>query len=416
MSRIKTISDVVRWRLCVGCGACAPICPAQNIRLVDLVKEGIRPMVLDPAQCKSCSTCLEVCPGIEIDYRDHVGRPGAISELQPTFGPVLEVWEGHASDPAIRLAGSSGGALTALGLYCVELEAMHGVLHVGSVSDDPVRNRTTLSRSKAELMAKTGSRYAPASACDSLQLIEAAPAPCAFIGQPAEVTALRKAARLRPQLASKDGVTLSFFCAGSPARQGTLELLRKLGVDDKDVGRLRYRGNGWPGNFTAIGRGQTVPAAQITYGESWGFLQKFRPYAVHLWPDDTGEAADISCGDPWYRDVQPGEPGSSLVVVRTELGRRIVSGARKAGYLELTPAESWKLERSQANLTSKRRAVWGRRLAFRAFGLPVPRLQGFPLFRLWLGLPLEEKLKSTFGTVRRIWLRKYYSPAPIADK
>ncbi|MFA5193663.1 MAG: hypothetical protein WC740_23385, partial [Verrucomicrobiia bacterium] len=75
--------------------------------------------------------------------------------------------------------------------------------------------------------------------------------------------------------------------------------------------------------------------------------------------------------------------------------------------------EPQKVTASQKNLINKRCAIWGRRLAFRVFGLPVTRLRGFPLFRLWLRLPFEEKLKSTLGTARRILQRRYREPLDL---
>jgi hypothetical protein len=43
-------------------------------------------------------------------------------------------------------------------------------------------------------------------------------------------------------------------------------------------------------------------------------------------------------------------------------------------------------------------------------GLPVPRLRGFSLFKNWRRLNLEEKLRSTLGTIRRIITRRYHRP------
>jgi len=407
--KLRNVQGIVDWRLCLGCGACSYVCPGKRIVLSDFLEEGIRPFVRDNT-CESCSECLDACPAYENNHTEINNRPDIIPELRQYYGPVLEIWEGHATDPEIWYSGSSGGLITALCLYSLEKQGMHGVLHIGSDPDDPIRNKTMLSRTRRELLNNTGSRYAPASACDRLDLIESALGKCVFVGQPSEVTALTKAERLRPQLRDKVGLTISFFCAGSPATKGTLELLKSMGVNPDQVQELRYRGKGWPGSFAVTLKGQPSPAYQKTYEESWGFLQAYRPYSVHLCPDATGEDADISCGDPWYKKVCDGESGSSLVVVRTELGQRIVRAAVEAGYITLKPATIQQLLDSQKNLFAKRGAIWGRLLAFKLFGLPTPKLKGFSLFKNWCELTLKEKLRSTLGTARRIVTRGYFRP------
>lgn len=403
MSRIQKLSDVVDWRLCVGCGACASICPEQKVQLVDFLAEGIRPVV-GPQGCASCRQCLDVCPAVQSDFRHAATTPPEFSgSFAKEWGPVVAMWEGHATDPGIRHQGSSGGALTALSAYCLEVLGMHGVLHIGQDPEDPIRNRTRLSRNREELMKATGSRYSPASVCNGLGLVEAAPAPCVIIGKPSEIAAVRNARKLRPGLDQKVGVTFSFFCAESPSTRGTTALLERMGVEPKAVGDLRYRGVGWPGHFAPVKRGETQPAGQMTYRESWAFLQAFRPWSVQLWPDGTGELADIACGDPWYEAPDGKNPGSSLVVARTARGQEIIEGAIKAGYLELKPAEAWKLAKSQGGLLEKKGAIWGRRLALRLFGLPITRLDGMDLGHCWRQLPVGDKVRSIVGTVRRVF-------------
>ena len=61
--KIKTAQDVVRWRLCVGCGVCAFLCPNRNIALKDIATEGIRPVVGNGG-CAECGECISACPGI----------------------------------------------------------------------------------------------------------------------------------------------------------------------------------------------------------------------------------------------------------------------------------------------------------------------------------------------------------------
>jgi coenzyme F420 hydrogenase subunit beta len=414
LPRIRHAGQLVDWRLCIGCGACAYICPEQKIGLVDYPREGLRPIVAD-GNCNGCTECLQVCPVYINDRSDANQRNGIIPELVPYCGPVLEIWEGHAADSVIRFLGSSGGLITALCLYCLEIERMNGVLHTAGDPEVPWKNRTRLSRSRSELLAATGSRYSPASVCDGLGQVESAPAPCVVVGQPSEITGLRKAQQMRPELDKKVGLAISFFCAGSPSTQGTLDLLKKLDVKPDDVAELRYRGRGWPGNFSVRLKGQEQPAREMSYAESWGFLQAYRPLSVHLCPDGTGEDADITCGDPWYRKAEQGEPGSSLILIRTERGRRIFADAVKRGFIVAKPVGVHEVIKSQQNLFEKRGAIWGRIITMKMFGLPTPRLRGFSLFRNWLRLSFTDKLRSTVGTARRIIVRRLYRPLVLKE-
>jgi coenzyme F420 hydrogenase subunit beta len=407
--KIKHADDVVKWRLCVGCGACVSVCPEKNITLHDIPAEGIRPRIgMD--RCTKCGECLRVCPGIETVHRSSDSADEPLEELRKEWGSVLEVWEGYATDPELRFDGSSGGAASALALYCLEHEGMHGVLHIAADSKKPYANKTVLSRSRKELLSRAGSRYAPASPCDGLEMIESAPGPCVFIGKPCDVTAVRKAQSIRQGINKNIGITIGIFCAGTPSTQGTLDLLRTLDIDPSSVEGLRYRGKGWPGKFSCNVKGEEQPREVLTYINAWGFVQKYRPYRCYLCPDGTSEFADLSCGDPWYREIKEGEQGYSLVLVRTERGRQILHGAIRDGYVTLERADPLILEASQKNLLMKRGAIWGRLLVMKAFGIPTPRLNGFSLFENWLTLPTKEKARSILGTARRIIQRKYYKP------
>ena len=105
------------------------------------------------------------------------------------------------------------------------------MLHVRAVPDEPWRNEPVLSRDPDEVLAASGSRYAPASPGEGLALVEAAPGPCVVIGKPCDIAGVRQAARLRPELAERIDLTIAVFCAGTPSTRGTLEMLAAMGVD-----------------------------------------------------------------------------------------------------------------------------------------------------------------------------------------
>jgi coenzyme F420 hydrogenase subunit beta len=433
--------DVARWRLCVGCGACTYACPEKKLQMVDRQSEGLRPAWKpgigageDEASasadadadananananantlavaCQDCTDCVDVCPGLGIDHPPPREDAAWINELTQSWGPVLEVWEGHATDPALRRDGSSGGLSSALALYCIEQAGMQGLVHVASDDQVQYTSRSVFNQNRAAILAATGSRYAPASPCDHLQAIEDAGGPCVFIGKPCDVQGLRKAQAMRPGLDANVGLAIGIFCAGTPSTQGTLDLLRQHGVNPDDVAELRYRGRGWPGSFAVRLKESNTWNELATYAEAWGFLQRYRPYRCHLCPDGTSEFADIACGDPWYREIQADEAGLSLVVVRTQRGRDIVRAAMAAGCVALTPVKPTVMQMSQKELQYKRGAIWGRLLTMRALGVPAPQFDGFSLAQNWLRIPFRQQLRSFIGTARRVLGRGYRRPA-----
>jgi coenzyme F420 hydrogenase subunit beta len=149
----------------------------------------------------------------------------------------------------------------------------------------------------------------------------------------------------------------------------------------------------------------------MSYEEAWGdILCHHTQFRCRVCPDSTGEWADISCGDPWYREIEPGDPGRSLVLVRTPRGRAILRGAMESGFVLLEPADPETLPKSQISLLGRRRALWGRLAAFRVCRVPTPRYRGFSLFANWRRLSLRERLRSLFGTFYRIIQRHWNRP------
>lgn len=416
--KVRNVQDVAEAQMCTGCGACAYISPDQ-VEMVDVVDHGLRPRLKEGAATgPGAEEAMKVCPGISLEHDFDSKAPGLIQELVPAWGPVLEVWEGHALDAELRHAASSGGAASALALYCIEKEGMHGTLHINSKPEVPYQNHTVLSRTRAEFMAATGSRYAPASPCDGLAMVEEAPAPCVFIGKPCDVAATSKARQLRPRLDENLGLTIAIFCAGTPSTRGTLEMLAAMGVEDPaQVTSVRYRGIGWPGKATASfqGDGNKCETRELSYEESWGdILQKHRQWRCYLCLDHSGEFADIAVGDPWYRTIGTDEPGSSLILARTERGRRILEGAVGAGYLAREPREPHTVPDSQRFFPPLRGKIWGRLWALRLAGAPLPRYRNMPMFRFWWReLGFVEKLKSFLGTWRRVARKGLRRRAPV---
>lgn len=411
MRSIKTIKDVVGWGLCVGCGACQYFCGKDSIALENIETVGIRP-IFKKEQDVNYSDCLKFCPGYSIG----VARNSQQSEhvvSDPLIGPTLEIWQGFASDKDIRFNASSGGAVSALALYCLEKENMAFVLHVGMDENTPWYNKTVQSKSRADLLARAGSRYAPSSPCEALSYIEDSAKPCVFIGKPCDVAAVAELRKYRPKLDANLGLVLTFFCAGPPCTAGTLSLLKELNIKKQTANAIRYRGKGWPGHFD-VSFNDSTENKKITYEESWGKLvQHHRSFRCNLCPDGLGELADISCGDAWHlHDKQNEDPGRSLVLARSKRGLDILHRAMESGYLHLEPSSPTDVIKAQP-LTGRRAEIFGRLLAMKTLFMPIPRFAGFPMLKVWMKNPIRIKIKTYLGTLRRLLTRGLWHQKPL---
>ncbi|HEU4687975.1 MAG TPA: Coenzyme F420 hydrogenase/dehydrogenase, beta subunit C-terminal domain [Vicinamibacterales bacterium] len=402
----KTLGEVVDWGLCVGCGACAYACKPGGIRMVHVEHEGFRPVFDDPA-CRECTDCVAICPGARVNGNLEIGSLPKPQEADHEFGPTLEIWEGWASDPEVRYKASSGGLLSALSLYCIEQGGFGGVIHAGMDPATPWMNRNHVSRDRDGIMARTGSRYAPSAPCSAIGNIEKSDKPHVFIGKPCDASAVSELRRRDPAVQRSVGLVLTFFCAGTPSTRGTLDLMDGLQSGPDRIREVRYRGEGWPGKFRVITE-TGEEKKTLSYKESWGKLTSYRPLRCNLCPDGLGRVSDIACGDAWDQYEEDGDPGRSLVLVRTELGRQILHAAMQAGYVTLKRVESGNVLKAQANLLQRRRQLFGRLLAFRLLGAPVPRFEGFSLLRSWLAIGPREQARTILGTMRRIVQRGWY--------
>lgn len=406
--KLDRADKIAAWRLCMGCGACKWACPNKAITLKDIIDRGICPFV-DESKCEKCGSCAEVCPGISLEHKKFPKE--VVEELKEGWGPILALHEAYAADESIRFAGSSGGAVTALSLYAIEKAGFAGILHIKVSADDPIRNVPTFSTSREELLQTTGSRYAPAAPCQAFDLIKNADGPCVFIGKPCDCAALRKACGMDKDLKKNVGLSVSIFCAGTPATAGTFAVLKEMGISNvSELESFRYRGNGWPGKVTLVEKNGKLH--RMEYEQAWGkILSKYVQLRCRLCPDSTGEFADISCGDPWYRETKGNEIGTSLVLVRTDIGREFVDKALDSGIARLDIVAGSVLPDSQKSVYRRRQSLWGRMLAMKLLTIPVPNYKGFILFEEWKKLPMQEKLRSVFGTFKRGITRKWFVPS-----
>ncbi|WP_136193565.1 Coenzyme F420 hydrogenase/dehydrogenase, beta subunit C-terminal domain [Actinomyces procaprae] len=392
------INRVVASLNCSGCGLCA------QFKGVTMRLQGgfMRPVVDPGAASRTDADELRqfraACPGIRIQAQHPAG-----SGWDPDFGPVLGAWEAHATDAAIRHEGSSGGVLTAIATWLLESGRACRVVGARKDQDDPSLTRSVAVEAADEVRALAGSRYAPAA---NAAAPAAADSGTAFIGKPCEAQAIRRLSEARAQRP----IILSFFCAGTPDQRATDRLLDELfagtGADrTQPLCDMRYRGHGWPGDFTAVAADGTT--VTTSYSESWGrALGSTVQWRCRVCPDGVGEYSDITAADFWratpdgYPDFTDGA-GVSALLARTPQGLEIIRDAVEAGVIGVTPLDLDALRAVQPYQHERRDYLLPRRVAARLMGLRTPRMTGFRARRRALRRP-RDSWRQLRGSVSRL--------------
>ena len=224
-----------------------------------------------------------------------------------------------------------------------------------------------------------------------------------FIGKPCDVMALREYAKLHPEHKSRIEYWVSLVCAGMPSYNATRKLIARA-ADPTPVVSLRYRGDGWPGDFkVSFEDGKTF---RCSYNESWGqVLGRDVRFRCKICPDGIGQYADLVVGDAWHtKDGYPDfteQEGRSFLLARNARGAELAEKARDAGILSLSPLDIRGLEQMQPyqyqrlrNAFYKLAPAWivtGGLLKIRHLGLPR--------------FPTRKGLRTALGTVYRYYRR-----------
>lgn len=395
------LDTIVQGGLCHGCGGCVAAVGGERIGMSMSVNGYLRPVAHTPLSSEEQAIVAEVCSGREVvQTRDGEAR------YDDLWGPVLSVETGYAVDPAIRYVGSSGGVLTGLLAYLLETEAIDFVVHTGMDPARPLGNATKVSRTRADVLAGAGSRYAPSSPLADLDDHLAKGRPFAFVGKPCDIATLRRMAKRDARIDRLVPYKLAFFCAGVPSLKGAQEVLRVLGVAEEEVIQFAYRGQGWPGLTRATRRDGSEET--MDYNSSWGgVLHRHLQFRCKICPDGSGEFADVVCADAWYgKDGFPDfteRDGRSLIVARTTEGRALLESAYRAGAIASEPLSINEIRYMQPYQVNRKRGMLAR-LTGLAFNptRPRPRYRGLALTELMLRSNPIFLARTLAGTVRRL--------------
>jgi len=401
VTRPLRIDEIVQGGLCIGCGLCESVARPDRVEFVTTADGRERPLARGVLDDGTLRTVNAVCPGTRVEGADtRTLAPGTATD--PIWGPIATAVRGHAADPAVRYRGSSGGALTALAQFLLASGRVELIVHVAASRRAPMRSARHLSFDSAAVLDTCGSRYGPAAPLrDFLSVLDRG-RPFALIGKPCDVGAVRNLARIDARVDRYMRYALTMICGGASELGKSEDVLRRFGVDERDLTLFRYRGHGNPGATrieTRDGR-----AYELSYDEMWEDEATWRLQSrCKICPDAIGEAADIVVGDTWPDATPQGEDaGFNSIIARTTAGTELYEAAVSAGVITVCePLTARQLDDFNPHQVAKKRAVGVRLAALRALGRPVPRTRRLRIAHLAIKDGPRPAAGEFRGAVRR---------------
>jgi coenzyme F420 hydrogenase subunit beta len=394
MKSVK-IKDIVNNGYCLGCGLCVSILGKDKLKMVEN-NQGF--LVPEPIGRQKLTYVRSLCPGIT------VRQPEAKRGIHKIYGPFKTFKVGFSTDKNIRTRASSGGVITGLLCYLLDKSLVDGVLHVGKDPSNPLKSVACFSRTKSEIVDRSGSRYAPASLLVELVEILAKGYKIAIVGKPCDIVAVRQFLNENTEYSKQIVFMISFMCMGMPSYKGTYNLVKKMGCEVGNIKDFWYRGNGWPGEATTIDKSDCKHTC--SYEESWGkILCGLVNYRCKICPDGYGEFADLSCGDAWY--LKNGSPsfeeadGRSIIFVRTTQGESVYEKAINDGYIKSEEFDVNKLKLIQASQYYRKLVCGARFLALKIMGDKLLDFSGFDFYSNLRIIGFKEGLRNFIGMCRR---------------
>ncbi len=329
----ELFSEVVTSGLCTGCAACVIACPHP---VLDYNAEGgvYKPFHLDidggPDDCthgqKGCTMCTRACPRFrnwesEIDVQ-RFARERSDDEVYGVGDVVLA----KATDESLVENGQDGGFVSALLIYALEQDLIDAALVSGLEGDGSSwRAVPSVARTKEDVIATAKSRY---TYCANLlayeEAVEGGAERIGLVGMGCMASAPgAMQARKAGKVARRLSLTIGLLCSKTFDDSIFEELFeKKYDIKRENITKMNIKGvfQLW----TKDGGYFEVPLKEAHAYTREGCTQC---------PDFAAEHADLSTGGI-------GAFGDwTLVVVRTDLGRQLMSDMKERGLIETRPGD-----------------------------------------------------------------------------
>jgi coenzyme F420 hydrogenase subunit beta len=339
MKKKGIISQVIDTHLCSGCGTCAGMCPTGSVEMVEWAGGVLRPEI-NRELCSDCGICLRICPGIQVK-RKHVGLG------DPFVGDISAAYAGQINDSGLLASAQSGGIVTGLLLYALEVGYIDAALVTSQDVNGSIRPVVKLTGDPDEIIRAQQSKYCPVALNTMVPLIRKSGKRVAIVGLPCHIHGLWNIEKEIPNCLNNVVMRIGLFCDRMLTYGAIDALVRGAGLVTHTITEFRYRSKkwrGWPGDvYIKNNNGEEV---NLPREVRYVMKDDFTPVRCRLCYDKLNTFADVSVGDSY--GIGDSIEGISSIIVRNETIHKLILNAAKAGKIKLQDVDPYRIACGQA--------------------------------------------------------------------
>lgn len=309
---------------CVGCGACANICPENCLNMI-ADKDGFLHPEIDKNICINCQACEKVCPVIN-------NKPKENKAVQP--------YAVYSKNDNVRSSSSSGGLFYTIAKHIIK----HGGIVYGAAFDENLYLNHKGVESIEDLYMLQGSKYVQCDTKFCFREIKThldTQRPVLFCGTPCQVEGLLCYLK-KPY---ENLFTLDFICHGVPSPKAWQEYIKhqeKTFSSKVRSAAFRDKSKGWSYFSSKLEFVNQKEYSNIHYNDVFmkAFLQNvsLRKTCYNCKFKTVNRNSDITMGDLWgIKNILPDitdDKGVSVVFIQSEKGTRLFEQVNKELWIQ----------------------------------------------------------------------------------
>lgn len=390
----KVIKYVVDADLCIGCGACVPMCESKSLAMCWNNYGLYEPRKINNS-CNGCDKCFKICPfssglGSSSVFDNENTIADELFDGQYQFksniiGQYTFLYAGYSY--CYRQSSSSGGIATWMLAKLLEKKIVDYVCTVvpNENGTSPFFQYKVLSKiDNLKFASKT--RYYPVHIADVIDIILTKPGNYAVVALPCFIKALRLAQKNNLVLKERIKFIVGIICGGLKTAHYTEYLGRLAGVDCQNISYPEYRiknPDSSAGDYSFgcndVSQDKLFLLKMRQVGDMWG-TGFFKPNACDYCDDLSAELADLSVGDAWIKPYNKDGKGTNIIISRSKLSEEIILDGLHRREIILFEEEEKNIIQSQKGNYNHRRVGLRFRLYWaKKSGLQVPVKRVLPV-------------------------------------